>query len=127
MPFRPFDALIALDRKLTPGPIGRLYIAHYENVRQHAASLSTDALITEIARYQKAEPARIAITVLAVVDVVGAAAILGNVYPLETAIAAPPVALGAILIGPHRGTVKLHDREIMEEELDQRRAPDAIG
>ena len=82
MSFRPLDAIVELDRKLTPGPIGGLYVRHYETVRQRAASLPTDALILEIARYKKAEQSRVAIALLAVFDVVGAAAVLGHATPL---------------------------------------------
>lgn len=127
MPFRPLDALVELDRRLTPGSIGRLYIAHYKNVRQRAASLSTDTLIAEIARYQKAEPARLLISVGMVAEFVLIPEVFAREFPVETVLGVLVATPFVVLFGLHRGTVKLHDREIMEEELNQRREPDAIG
>lgn len=126
MSFRPLDAIAELDRKLTPGPIEWWHQTHFENVKQQAEVLPTPDLVAQIEQHKKGEPSRLFIAALTLVDVVGAAPLLITKYP-EAAPLIGPAVLVAILVGPHRGRIKLRDREIMEEELNRRRPSDAMG
>jgi hypothetical protein len=120
MPFRPLDAIVALDRRLTPGPTAQFHQWYFEGVRRRSASAPTDQLTADIVQLKKGEPARVAIAISSIVEVFGVASLLAETHPVETAIGVFPVVALAIIVGPHRGMIKLRDREIMEDELNRR-------
>lgn len=131
MPFHPIEALIRLDQQLSPGPISgpieRFHKGHYDNVRRRALALDTPDLTAEIEQLKAGESTRLLISAGMVGELLLTPQAFARDFPVETVfgvLAATPLA---ILLGPHRGTVKLHEREIMEEELNRRRPPDAIG
>lgn len=122
------EAIRELDRKLTPGPIARWHQTHYANIRQRAEALSTPDLIAEIEQHESGETARLLIAALSIVDLIGTHQTFVKDLPIEATIGFLAAAVPtAVLIGPHRGIVKIHDRKIMEEKLNRRRQPDAIG
>lgn len=124
MPFRPIETLTGalnnLDKKLTPGPIERFHKTYFENARRRAKAITSPDLIAEIEQLKAGDPARTLIAVLTVIDLISTYEVFLRGQSAESKLGFLAAAVpAAVLIGPHRGTVKFHEREILEAELNQ--------
>lgn len=118
------EAIVSVDKRLTPGPIELLSQWHWERIDRWAVQATSEELTVAVRR----RGAENLVNTL-VISGLGLTAMIGGLDvgtreaalpTVSLALMAGPIALGICLLGPIRGIVRMSEGEIFRKELQRR-------